>query len=118
MIQVQAHFISHYLHKVNIEREVQLQQIVNPKYTTEPGLLIFGGRGRWESVHNREPWDADGNRNKAIFTFDLLSHNHIPIAKYLSVIRDDWFKNLEDSAVLAREIFSSGCRPRLKSARA
>ena len=55
LIQVQAHFISHYLHKVNIEREVQLQQIVNPKYTTEPGLLIFGGRGRWESVHNREP---------------------------------------------------------------
>ena len=32
--------------------------------------------------------DADANRKWAIFTFNLLSHNHIHIAKYLFSIRD------------------------------
>ena len=73
--------------------------------------------------HNRELkhtwfWDMDGNRKWAIFTFDLPWHNHIPIAKYLSVIRDEWFKNLGDSTVLAHEIFSSGCCLHPKNARA
>ena len=52
-----------------------------------------------------------------IFTFNLPSHrNHIHIAKYLFSIRDDWYKNLGDNWVLARKMFSSGCRPRLKNA--
>ena len=62
--------------------------------------------------------DADGNRKWAIFPFNLSSHNRFYIAKYLFSIRDDWYKNLGDTTVLAREIVSSGCRPRLKNARA
>ena len=57
---------------------------------------------------------ADGNPKWAIFTFNLPSHNHIHIAKYLS-IRNEWYKNLGDNMVLARKMFSSGCRPRLKN---
>jgi len=34
-------------------------------------------------------WDANGNRKWAILTFDLFSHNHIHIAKYLFFIRDE-----------------------------
>ena len=34
-------------------------------------------------------WDADGNRKWAVFPFNLPSHNHIYIAKYLSSTRDD-----------------------------
>ena len=46
------------------------------------------------SEHSRELkharfWDADGNRKWVIFTFDLPSHNHIHIAKYLFSIRDE-----------------------------
>ena len=33
-------------------------------------------------------WDADGNRKWAVFPFNLFSHNHIYIAKYLFSIRD------------------------------
>ena len=63
--------------------------------------------------------DADGNRKWAIFTFtmNLPSHNHIDIAKYLFSIRDEWYKNLGDNTVLELEMFSCGCRPRLKNAR-
>ena len=32
--------------------------------------------------------DADANRKWAVFTFNLPSHNHINIAKYLFSIRD------------------------------
>ena len=39
--------------------------------------------------HNRELKPADGNRKWAVFTFNLLSHNHIHIAKYLFSIRDE-----------------------------
>ena len=34
-------------------------------------------------------WDADGNRKSPTFTFNLSSHNHIHIAKYLLFIRDE-----------------------------
>ena len=50
--------------------------------------------------------------------FNLPSHNHIHIAKNLFFIRDEQYKNLGDNTILAREMFSSGCRPRLKNARA
>ena len=33
--------------------------------------------------------DADGNRKWIILTFNLPSHNHIHIAKYLFSIRDE-----------------------------
>ena len=33
-------------------------------------------------------WDEDGKRKWAIFTFNLASHNHIHIAKYVFSIRD------------------------------
>ena len=63
-------------------------------------------------------WDADGNRKWAVFPFNLSSHNHIYIAKYLFSIRDDSYKNLGDTSVLAREMLSSGYCPRLKNMRA
>ena len=63
-------------------------------------------------------WHADGNRKWADFSFNLSSHNHIYIAKYLFTIRDPNFKNLEETAILACEIFTSVCRLRLKKARA
>ena len=48
-----------------------------------------------------------------------LRHNHIRIAKYVFSTRDELYKNLGDNlTVLAREMLSSGCRPRLKNARA
>ena len=34
-------------------------------------------------------WDAEGNRKWAVFLFNLSSHNHIYISKYLFSIRDD-----------------------------
>ena len=34
-------------------------------------------------------WDADGNWKWAVFPFNLSSHNHTYIAKYLFSIRDD-----------------------------
>ena len=49
--------------------------------------------------------------------FNLPSHNHIHIAKYLFSIRDEQYKNLGDTTVPAREMLSSGCRPRLKNER-
>ena len=63
-------------------------------------------------------WGADGNRTRAVFTFNLPSHDHIHIAKYLFSIKDEEYKNLRDNTFLARKMFSSGCRPRLKNARA
>ena len=63
-------------------------------------------------------WDADGNRKWAVFTFNLPAHNHIHIAECLFSIRNEQYENLGDNAFLAREMFSSGCRPRLKNARA
>ena len=63
-------------------------------------------------------WDVDGNRKWAVFPFHLSSHNHIYIAKYLFSIWDDQYKNLGCTTALTRKMFSSGCRPRLKNARA
>ena len=50
----------------------------------------------------------------SVLDADLCSHNHIYMAKYLFFIRDDWLKNLRDTKVLVREVFTSGCRPPLK----
>ena len=63
-------------------------------------------------------WDANCNRKWTGFTFILPSHNYIYIAKFIFSIRDEQHKNLGDNTVLARKMFSSGCRPRLKNARA
>ena len=63
-------------------------------------------------------WDADGNRNWAVFPFNLSSHDRICITKYLFSIRDAWYKNLGNTNVLAHEMSSSGCRSRLKNVRA
>ena len=60
-------------------------------------------------------WDADVNRKWAVFPFNLSSHDRICITKYLFSIRDAWYKNLENTTVLAREMSSSDCRPRLKN---
>ena len=43
----------------------------------------------------------------------LGSLSHVFIAKYLFSLGDDDFKNLGDTAVLACEMFTSGCCPRL-----
>ena len=42
-----------------------------------------------------------------------LTAVEIHIAKNLFSIRHEWYKNLGDNTVLAREMVSSGCRPRL-----
>ena len=73
------------------------------------------GKEKRELKHARF-WDADGNRKWAFLTFNLSSHNHIHIAKYLFSFRGEKYKNLGDNTALAREMFSSGCRPRLKNA--
>ena len=39
-------------------------------------------------------------------------------AKYLFSVKDAWYKNLGDTIILAREMSSSGCRPRLKNVHA
>ena len=75
-------------------------------------------RGDTRELKRARFWDANGNRKWAIFTFNLPAHNHIHIAKYLFSISDEWCKNLGDNWVLAREMFSSGRRPRLINARA
>ena len=63
-------------------------------------------------------WDEDGNRKWAVFPFNLSSHNHIYIAKHLFTIRDPKLKNLVETAILECKMFTPGCRPRLKNARA
>ena len=57
-----------------------------------------------------ETWTATGSK-----LFSLLTCLYTT-TKYLFSIRDDWYKNLGDTTVLAREMFSSVCRPRLKNA--
>ena len=47
--------------------------------------------------------------------FSLLTSLHTAIAKYLFTNTDDELKNLGDTTVLACEMFTSGCRPRLKN---
>ena len=41
------------------------------------------------SLQHARFWVTDGNRKWAIFSFNLPSHNHIDIAKYLSSIRGE-----------------------------
>ena len=60
-------------------------------------------------------WATDGNRKCAVFVFNLSSHYHIYIVKYLFTSRDDYFENLRNTTVLAYEMFTSGCRPWLKN---
>ena len=48
----------------------------------------FSLRGRRRYKHARF-LAADGNRKWAIFYFNVPSHNHIHIAKYLFSIRDE-----------------------------
>ena len=49
--------------------------------------------------------DADGNRKRVVFPFTLSSHNHIYIVKYLSSIRDGWYKAGVFKFVLFEERF-------------
>ena len=98
------------------------QQIANDNIANQiHGFTI--DYGKFILIINRELkharfWDADGNRKWTVFTFNLPSNNHIHIGKYLFSIRDEKYKNLGDNTVLVREMFSSGCRTRLKNARA
>ena len=85
---------------------------------TNSRALTLSSKPQIRELKHARFWDADGDRKWDVFPFNLSSHNYIHIAKYLFSIRDDSYKNLGDTAVLAREMFSSGCRPRLKNARA
>ena len=58
---------------------------------------------------------TDGNRKCTVFVFNLSSHYHIYIVKYLFTSRDDYFENLSNTPVVACEMFTSGCRPWLKN---
>ena len=88
--------------------------IFNEACNLEWCLVNFTSR---ELKHARF-WDADGKRKWAVFPYNSSSHNYIYNAKYLSSIMDDQYKNMGDTTVLAHGMFSSGCRPRLKDARA
>ena len=51
--------------------------------------------------------------------FSLLGCPNTTTFPLLSIfIRNEKYENLGDNTVLEREMFSSGCRPRLKNARA
>ena len=54
---------------------------------------------------------TDGNRKWSVILFTLSSHQHIYIAKYHFTIRDDYFENPGENAVLACEKFTSSFRP-------
>ena len=64
----------------------------------------------------RENRTATGKELFSRLTY--LHNNNIYIAKYLFSIRDDYYKILGDTTVLAREMFSSDRRSRVKNARA
>ena len=74
--------------------------------------------GIYKSNEHARFWDADGKRKWAVFSHNSSSHNHIYNAKYVFSIRADLYKNVGDTTVLANGMFSSGCCPRLKIARA
>ena len=57
-----------------------------PSLHWHPSLTLLRRYNR-ELKHARF-WEADGNRKWAVFPFNLPSHNHIHIAKYLFSIRD------------------------------
>ena len=62
-----------------------------PGSTRKPGKLLLMSPtwlGNRELKHARF-WDADGNRKRAIITFNLPSHYRIHIAKYLFSIRNE-----------------------------
>ena len=59
-------------------------------------------------------WVAYGNRKWAIFSFNLPSVYHIILLSIFSSLEMSSIKNLGDNMVQACEMFSSGCRPRLK----
>ena len=83
-------------------------------------LTIFG----WPRVliYNRELISimqrflaTDGHRKCTVFLFYLSSHFHFYIFKSLCASRDDYFENLGETNVLARKMFTSGCRPWLQN---
>ena len=91
---------------------------------------VFQGQSNlrilWEqdlSVHNatigslsmQRFWATDGNRKCSVFVFKLSSQYQIYIVEYLFTSRDNYFENLRETAVLACEMFTSGCRLWLKN---
>ena len=52
-------------------------------------ILIEGSTSAPDPGKHEHFWDAGGNRKWAVFTFNLPSHNHIHIVKYLFSIRDE-----------------------------
>ena len=52
------------------------------------GYKMRDRRKNGEFKHARF-WDVDGDRNWAVFHFNLSVHHHLYIDKYLSSIRDD-----------------------------
>ena len=59
-------------------------------------------------------WAKDGNRMCAVFLFNLSSHYHIYIFNSIFTSGDDKLENLV-ATLLACEMFTSGCRPRLEN---
>ena len=82
-------------------------------YTTRGRCITISHRAIENTVRELKQsrfWGADRNWKWVIFTFNLPSHNYIRIAKHLFAIRDEWYKTPGDNTILAREMFSSGCR--------
>ena len=53
-----------------------------------------------------------------ISILNLPLHNYIHITKFIFFNRDEQYNNLGDNMGLALKMLSTGCRPRLKNARA
>ena len=60
-------------------------------------------------------WSKNGNRKWSVFPFNLISYYHLYIFEYLFPRKDDQFRNVGETTVLAGEMFTSGFRPRLKN---
>ena len=67
----------------------EIYKLLSPLSSWPPKLLVD-----IKELKHARCWDTDGNRKWAVFPFNLSSHNHIYIAKYLFFV----------------------CRPRLKNA--
>ena len=65
-----------------MHKKVLLKRLAFPQAVGSNCILL-------EKLKHERFWDADGNRKWAVFTFDLPSHSHIHIAKYLFSIGDE-----------------------------
>ena len=86
-----------------------LKQLQTDSYSLRTGSALG-------SLSTRVVETRTATESELFSLFNFSPHNHIHIAKNLFSIRYEKYKKLGDNTVLAHEMFSSGCRPRLKNA--